>query len=75
VIQGNVTYTVTDATTLTISDCPCTVSYLASTVPTFVAPSSMSLPTGFTSVVTSTSAVAMPSSPAEEEGDDDCIWE
>ncbi|EPE27881.1 hypothetical protein GLAREA_04672 [Glarea lozoyensis ATCC 20868] len=34
VIQGNVTYTVTSATTLTIKNCPCTVSYPATTYTT-----------------------------------------
>jgi len=34
VIQGNVTYTVTQATTLTIKNCPCTVSYPATTYTT-----------------------------------------
>jgi hypothetical protein len=34
VVQGNVTYTVSSATTLTISNCPCTVSYPATTYTT-----------------------------------------
>jgi len=31
VVQGNMTYTVTSATTLTIKNCPCTISYPATT--------------------------------------------
>ncbi|RDL36427.1 uncharacterized protein BP5553_05779 [Venustampulla echinocandica] len=34
VIQGNQTYTITEATTLTITNCPCTVSYPPSTTKT-----------------------------------------
>lgn len=34
VTQGNLTYTVTSATTLTIKNCPCTVSYPATTAST-----------------------------------------
>jgi len=34
VVQGNMTYTVTEATTLTITNCPCSVSYPATTYTT-----------------------------------------
>ena len=67
ITMGNTTYTVTKATTLTITDCPCTIRKPVTTMSSVVCktcgPSYTSSPSYTKSYTNSTGAVAVPSVP------------
>ncbi|MCJ1375542.1 hypothetical protein MMC20_006779 [Loxospora ochrophaea] len=64
ITHGSQTYTVTEATTLTITNCPCTITHPVTAAPVVPASSGFAAPSGASAPVYSNSTAATASTPA-----------